>query len=98
MGENAAAGVTGKEIWLDGEWVAWGDANIHVLTHTLHYGLGVFEGIRCYAGADGRSGRSAERGVACGQGAPTNTQRTHTNTRTFTHDAHIADQVQVKSI
>ena len=55
MGENAAAGVTGKEIWLDGEWVAWDDANIHVLTHTLHYGLGVFEGIRCYAGADGRS-------------------------------------------
>ena len=55
MGENAAAGVTGKEIWLDGEWVAWDDANIHVLTHTLHYGLGVFEGIRCYAGADGLS-------------------------------------------
>ncbi|MEM9177827.1 MAG: branched chain amino acid aminotransferase, partial [Myxococcota bacterium] len=55
MGENAAAGVTGKEIWLDGEWVAWDDANVHVLTHTLHYGLGVFEGIRCYSGADGRS-------------------------------------------
>lgn len=55
MGENAAAGVTGKEIWLDGEWVAWDEANVHVLTHTLHYGLGVFEGIRCYAGSDGRS-------------------------------------------
>ena len=55
MAKNAAAGVTGKEIWIDGEWIAWDDANVHVLTHTLHYGLGVFEGIRCYAGADGRS-------------------------------------------
>ncbi len=55
MGKNAAKGVTGEEIWLDGEWVKWEDANIHVLTHTLHYGLGVFEGIRCYAGSDGRS-------------------------------------------
>jgi branched-chain amino acid aminotransferase len=35
-------------IWLDGRFVPWADANVHVLTHTLHYGLGVFEGIRCY--------------------------------------------------
>lgn len=35
-------------IWMDGELVPWSDANVHVLTHTLHYGLGVFEGIRCY--------------------------------------------------
>jgi branched-chain amino acid aminotransferase len=35
--------------------VDWGDANIHILTHTLHYGLGVFEGIRCYRTDDGRS-------------------------------------------
>lgn len=35
-------------IWMDGEFVPWEDANIHILTHTLHYGLGVFEGIRCY--------------------------------------------------
>jgi branched-chain amino acid aminotransferase len=55
MGENAAKGVTGKEIWLDGRFVPWSEANVHILTHTLHYGLGVFEGIRCYAGADGRS-------------------------------------------
>ena len=55
MGQNAAKGVTGEEIWIDGEWVKWEDAKIHVLTHTLHYGLGVFEGIRCYAGSDGRS-------------------------------------------
>ncbi len=55
MGQNAAKGVTGEEIWLDGKFVPWADANIHILTHTLHYGLGVFEGIRCYEGADGRS-------------------------------------------
>lgn len=55
MAKNAAQGVSGEEIWLDGKFVKWSDANIHILTHTLHYGLGVFEGIRCYAGADGRS-------------------------------------------
>jgi branched-chain amino acid aminotransferase len=37
-----------SQIWMDGKFVAWQDAQIHVLTHTLHYGLGVFEGIRCY--------------------------------------------------
>jgi branched-chain amino acid aminotransferase len=42
-------------IWLDGSLVAWEQANVHVLTHTLHYGLGVFEGIRCYEGHDGKS-------------------------------------------
>jgi branched-chain amino acid aminotransferase len=36
------------KIWLNGELVAWEDAKIHVLTHTLHYGTGVFEGIRAY--------------------------------------------------
>ena len=35
-------------IWMNGEMVPWGDAKIHVLTHTLHYGTGVFEGIRAY--------------------------------------------------
>jgi branched-chain amino acid aminotransferase len=44
-----------EKIWMDGKLVNWKDANIHVLTHTLHYGLGVFEGIRCYKCADGRS-------------------------------------------
>jgi branched-chain amino acid aminotransferase len=47
--------VTGEKIWLDGRLVPWNEANVHVLTHTLHYGLGVFEGIRCYRTADGRS-------------------------------------------
>lgn len=35
-------------IWFDGELVPWKDAKVHVLTHTLHYGLGVFEGVRAY--------------------------------------------------
>lgn len=35
-------------IWMDGEFVNWRDAKVHVLTHTLHYGLGVFEGVRAY--------------------------------------------------
>ncbi len=36
-------------IWMDGELVPWRDAKTHVLTHTLHYGVGVFEGVRCYS-------------------------------------------------
>ena len=42
-------------IWFDGEMVPWRDAKIHVLTHTLHYGMGVFEGVRAY---------DAEKGTA----------------------------------
>src|ERR1700681_1044508 len=38
-----------EKIWMDGEFVDWDDANIHILTHTLHYGSGVFEGIRAYS-------------------------------------------------
>ena len=38
---------------MDGKLVPWGEANVHVLTHTLHYGLGVFEGIRCYETPEG---------------------------------------------
>ena len=40
-------------IWYDGKMVPWRDATTHVLTHTLHYGLGVFEGVRAYKTADG---------------------------------------------
>lgn len=40
---------TVDKIWMDGELVDWADAKIHILTHTLHYGSGVFEGIRAYA-------------------------------------------------
>ena len=43
------------KIWFDGKLIPWEQANVHVLTHTLHYGLGVFEGIRCYKLEDGRS-------------------------------------------
>jgi len=43
------------KIWLDGELIDWDDANVHVLTHSLHYGLGIFEGIRAYERADGQS-------------------------------------------
>lgn len=44
-----------KKIWMDGKFVDWEAAQIHVLSHTLHYGVGVFEGIRCYKTEDGRS-------------------------------------------
>jgi len=37
-----------EKIWMDGEFVDWDNAQVHILTHSLHYGLGVFEGIRCY--------------------------------------------------
>jgi len=42
-----------KYIWMDGELVAWKDAKVHVLTHTLHYGNAVFEGTRAYQTKDG---------------------------------------------
>jgi branched-chain amino acid aminotransferase len=42
-----------EKIWMDGELVNWDDATIHVLTHTLHYGCGVFEGIRAYPTSQG---------------------------------------------
>ena len=41
------------KIWMDGELVDWADATVHVLTHTMHYGSGVFEGIRAYPTASG---------------------------------------------
>ena len=44
-----------ERIWLDGALVPWDAAQVHVMTHTLHYGLGVFEGIRCYECAHGVS-------------------------------------------
>jgi branched-chain amino acid aminotransferase len=47
--------VKADRIWMDGKLVAFEDAKVHVLTHTLHYGIGVFEGIRAYRTADGRS-------------------------------------------
>ncbi|MEM3653263.1 MAG: branched-chain amino acid transaminase [Candidatus Bathyarchaeia archaeon] len=42
-----------EKIWMNGHFVNWDDAKIHVLTHALHYGTGIFEGIRCYATENG---------------------------------------------
>ena len=47
--------IKADKIWMDGKFVDWDKAQVHVLTHTLHYGMGVFEGIRCYECEDGRS-------------------------------------------
>ena len=44
------------KIWMDGQMVEWRDAKIHVLSHTLHYGCGAFEGVRAYHLADGSTG------------------------------------------
>ena len=43
-------------IWMNGEFVAWDAANVHVSTHALHYGSSVFEGIRAYATPQGPAG------------------------------------------
>jgi len=44
-----------KFIWLDGKFIPWDEAQVHLMTHTLHYGLAVFEGIRAYQCHDGRT-------------------------------------------
>jgi len=44
-----------SKIWMNGKLIPWEEANIHILTHSLHYGLAVFEGIRCYLCYDGKS-------------------------------------------
>jgi branched-chain amino acid aminotransferase len=49
-------GIESRFIWMDGKLVPYDDAKIHVLSHTLHYGLGVFEGIRSYRQPDGAGG------------------------------------------
>ncbi len=54
-----------EKIWMNGQFVAWDDAKVHVLAHVLHYGSSVFEGIRCYATRQGpaifRLGEHLER-------------------------------------
>ncbi|HEX3343306.1 MAG TPA: branched-chain amino acid transaminase, partial [Polyangiaceae bacterium] len=42
-----------KKIWLDGQLIDWDAANVHLMTHSLHYGLAAFEGVRAYQRADG---------------------------------------------
>ena len=49
-------GIESRLIWKDGQFIPFADATVHVLSHTLHYGLGVFEGIRAYEQPDGRPG------------------------------------------
>ncbi|MGO8998875.1 MAG: branched-chain amino acid transaminase [Polyangiaceae bacterium] len=44
-----------QKIWMDGEMVAWDDAQVHILTHSLHYGVAAFEGIRAYKRANGQT-------------------------------------------
>ncbi len=44
-----------SKIWMDGKLIPWEEANVHILTHSLHYGLAAFEGIRCYLCQDGKS-------------------------------------------
>ena len=44
-----------SKIWMDGNLIPWEEANVHILTHSLHYGLAMFEGIRCYLCEDGKS-------------------------------------------
>ena len=44
-----------EKIWMNGSFVKWDDAKVHILTHSLHYGTGVFEGIRCYKADTGSS-------------------------------------------
>ncbi|MFT3837089.1 MAG: branched-chain amino acid transaminase [Myxococcaceae bacterium] len=46
--------VKADKVWMDGKLIKWDEATIHVMTHALHYGLGVFEGIRAYKQKDGR--------------------------------------------
>lgn len=41
------------KIWMDGSFIDWADAKVHILTHSLHYGLAAFEGLRCYKGKSG---------------------------------------------
>ena len=56
-------------IWYDGKLVPWRDATTHVLTHTLHYGMGVFEGVRAYETPRGTAVfRLKEQGIADLQG------------------------------
>jgi branched-chain amino acid aminotransferase len=55
VADKGANQVRSDRIWLDGHLVPFDEARVHVLTHSLHYGFGVFEGMRCYQCEDGRS-------------------------------------------
>jgi len=55
------------KIWMDGEMVDWRDANVHILTHALHYASSVFEGERCYSGKIFLSRKHSERLIKSGE-------------------------------
>src|ERR1044072_5155056 len=54
MSSTSSAVLRADQIWIDGRFVKWDEGQLHVMTHALHYGLGVFEGIRAYRTHDGR--------------------------------------------
>jgi branched-chain amino acid aminotransferase len=54
MSSTSSAVLRADKIWLDGKFVSWDQGSVHLMTHALHYGLGVFEGIRAYRTHDGR--------------------------------------------
>ena len=54
MSSTAGTVLKADQVWMDGRLVKWDEANVHVMTHALHYGLGVFEGIRAYKTKSGR--------------------------------------------
>jgi len=55
------------QIWYNGEFVAWREAKVHLLTHALHYGSAVFEGERCYAGRIFKSAAHSQRLIDSGR-------------------------------
>jgi branched-chain amino acid aminotransferase len=54
MSSTSSSVLRADQIWLDGSMIKWDEGQVHVMTHALHYGLGVFEGIRAYRTHDGR--------------------------------------------
>src|SRR5258706_11877573 len=54
MSSTGSSVLRADKVWMDGRLIKWDEDNIHVMTHALHYGLGVFEGIRAYETKDGR--------------------------------------------
>jgi branched-chain amino acid aminotransferase len=79
-------------IWMDGDWLPWRDAKVHVLTHTLHYGCGVFEGLRAY---------KTEKGTAIFR-LRDHTDRLFRSAHIFTmnipFDKELLDQVQIDAV
>ncbi len=54
MSSTSSEVLVADKVWMDGKFLRWEDANVHLMTHALHYGLGAFEGIRAYKTKDGR--------------------------------------------